>query len=51
MVTCLQMGKSYTVKTPPGDFKVTTLKNSLLLQQAITSIQVKESHYLIPTYS
>ena len=40
MVTCLQMGKSYTVKTPPGDFKVTTLKNSLLLQQAITSKRI-----------
>ena len=25
------------VKTPPGDFKVTTLKNSLLSQQAIIS--------------
>ena len=34
---CLQMGKTYTTKTPPGDFKVTTLENPLLLQQAITS--------------
>ena len=24
-------------KTPPGDFKVTTLKNSLLSQQVVTS--------------
>ena len=24
-------------KTPPGDFKVTTLENSLLSQQAVTS--------------
>ena len=24
-------------KTPPGDFKITTLENPLLLQQAITS--------------
>ena len=31
------MEKTYTGKTPPGDFKVTTLKNSLLSQQAITS--------------
>ena len=31
------MGKTYTVKTPPGDFKVTTPKNPILSQQAITS--------------
>ena len=31
------MGKIYIVKTPPGDFKVTTLENSLLSQQAVTS--------------
>ena len=31
------MGKTYMVKTPPGDFKVTTPKNSLLSQQAVTS--------------
>ena len=31
------MGKTYMAKTPPGDFKVTTPKNSLLSQQAITS--------------
>ena len=37
MVICLRMGKTYTTKTPPGDFKVTTPKNSLLLQQAIIS--------------
>ena len=24
MVICLRMGKTYTAKTPPGDFKVTT---------------------------
>ena len=34
---CLQIGKTYTPKTPPGDFKVTTLKNSLLSQQVVTS--------------
>ena len=31
------MGKSYTAKTPPGDFKVTTPKISLLSQQVVTS--------------
>ena len=34
---CLRMGKTYTEKTPPDDFKVTTLENSLLSQQAVTS--------------
>ena len=34
---CLWMGKTYTVKTPPGDFKVTTPENSLLSQQTVTS--------------
>ena len=37
MVICLQMGKTYTAKTPPSDFKVTTLENLLLSQQAVTS--------------
>ena len=36
-VICLQMGKTYTAKTPPGDFKVTTPKTSLLSQQVVTS--------------
>ena len=31
------MGKTYTAKTPLGDFKVTTPENSLLLQQVVTS--------------
>ena len=31
------MGKTYTAKTPPSDFKVTTLEIPLLLQQAVTS--------------
>ena len=31
------MGKNYTAKTPSGDFKVTTLENLLLSQQAVTS--------------
>ena len=34
---CLQMGKNYTTKTPPGDFKVTTPKNPLLSKQTVTS--------------
>ena len=37
MVICLRMGKTYTAKTPPGDFKVTTPENTLLSKQAITS--------------
>ena len=45
---CLRMRKTYTAKTTPGDFKVTTPKNLLLSQQAVT---IKESQYLIPTYS
>ena len=31
------MGKTYTVKTLSGYFKVTTLKNLLLSKQAVTS--------------
>ena len=42
------MGKTYTAKTPPGDFKVTTPKNPLLPKQAVTS---KGISHLIPTYS
>ena len=30
-------GKTYTAKTPLGDFKVTTFENSLLSQQVVTS--------------
>ena len=37
MVICLRMGKTNTVKTPLGDFKVTTLEIPLLSQQAVTS--------------
>ena len=36
-VIYLQMGKTYMVKTPPGDFKVTTPENSLLSQQTVLS--------------
>ena len=31
------MGKTYTAKIPLGDFKVTTLENPLLSQQAVIS--------------
>ena len=44
---CLQMGKTYTAKTPPGDFKVTTLEFHYYHNKWL---QVKESQYLIPTY-
>ena len=37
MVICLQMGKIYTAKTPPGDFKVTIPENPLLSKQVVTS--------------
>ena len=37
---CLRMGKTSKVKTPPGDFKVTTPENSLLSQQAVTSKEI-----------
>ena len=37
MVIYLRMGKTYTAKTPLGDFKVITLENPLLSQQAVTS--------------
>ena len=36
-MTCLWMEKTYTAKTPPGDFKVTTSENPLLSKQAVTS--------------
>ena len=36
-VICLQIGKTYMAKTPPGDFQVTTPEIPLLSQQAVTS--------------
>ena len=36
-VICLRMGKTYTVKTSPGDFQVTTPEIPLLSQQTVTS--------------
>ena len=38
------MGKTYTAKTPSGDFKVTTPENPLLSQQAITSKGIPVSY-------
>ena len=43
-VICLRMGKTYMAKTPPGDFKVTTPKNSLLSQQVVTSKGIPVSY-------
>ena len=40
MVICLRIEKTYTAKTPPGDFKVTTPENSLLSQQVVTSKEI-----------
>ena len=37
---CLRMEKTYTTKTPPGDFKVITLENLLLSKQVVTSIGI-----------
>ena len=34
---CLRIGKTYTAKTPPGDFQITTPKIPLLSQQVVTS--------------
>ena len=47
-VICLQMRKTYTAKTSSSDFKVTTPENSLYQNKRL---QIKESQYLIPTYS
>ena len=44
MVICLRIEKTYVAKTPPGDFKVTTLENSLLSQQAVTSKGIPVSY-------
>ena len=34
---CLRMEKTYTAKTPSGNFKVTTPENPILSKQAVTS--------------
>ena len=44
IVICLQMGKTYTAKTLPSDFKVITPENSLLSQQAVTSKEILVSY-------
>ena len=36
-VICLRIGKTYTAKTLPGDFKVSTPEILLLSQQTVTS--------------
>ena len=53
MVICLQMGKTNTAKTLPGDFKVTTLENPLLSQQVVTSkgIPVPSTNLQLNPYS
>ena len=33
----LRIGKTYTTKTSPGDFEITTPENPLLSKQAVTS--------------
>ena len=35
-----EWGKTYTAKTPPGDFQVTTLEIPLLSQQAVTGKEI-----------
>ena len=45
MVICLRMRKTNTAKTPPGNFKVTTPKNPLLSQQAVTSKGILSTLY------
>ena len=37
---CFRMGKTYTAKTPPGDFKVITPENPLLSKQMVTSKEI-----------
>ena len=39
-VICFWMGKTYTTKTPLGDFKVTTLENPLLSKQVVISKRI-----------
>ena len=48
IVIYLWMGKTYTEKPPLGDFKVTFLRIHYYQNK---QLQVKESQYLIPTYS
>ena len=41
-------GENLMVKTPPGDFQVTTPETLLLSQQAVTSKGISS---ILPTYS
>ena len=54
MVICLQMGKNLTVKTPPGDFQVTTPETLLLSQQTVTckesQVPYQPTIELLPQY-
>ena len=38
------MGKTYTAKTPPDDFKVTTIKNLLLSKQVVINKGIPVSY-------
>ena len=38
------MGKTYTAKAPPSNFKVTIPENPLLLKQAVTSKGIPVPH-------
>ena len=42
------MGKTYTAKTPPGDFQVTTPETPLLTQQTVTYKGIPST---LPTYN
>ena len=44
---CLRMGKTYTTKTLPGDFMVTTPENPLLSKQAVTSKGIPEFYIIL----
>ena len=44
IVICLWMEKTSKAKISPGDFKVTTSKNPLLSQQAVTSKEILVSY-------
>ena len=37
-------GENYQGKTPPGEFKVTTLENPLLSKQVVTSKEITVSY-------
>ena len=48
---CLRMGKVTRTKTPPSDFKLTTLKNPLINNQAITvKMNLTNYPWPIPNY-